>query len=131
MPNKEYDFDEELLMDDEDYERVQHRHTRERTQRLTLEAQPYLLDDKKELWTSNIIWENEVKPSKKLLHMVGAFNMIDSYVNGVPLENIYNNAFLFGEEDYKGMLAELVKYFKQGQELADQLQSIKVARRGK
>ena len=115
------DYEDDLLLDDEEYERREKQRTKERSERLNLEAQPYLKDEMRTSWQTNIIWNNEVMRGRKLLSLVGALNLIELYNKGESIEEIYGHAHLFGEIEYQAMLADLVKYFKQGKELQEQL----------
>ena len=57
--------------------------------------------------------------------------MIELYNEGVTPEDIQSRYISMGIEEYLAMISYLPIYFKQGQELQDQLKRIKAPVRGK
>ena len=127
----ELDDEELYVLDEERYNQKMEEQKKERVERLKQEAEPFLLDNKKSSWAIEMLWENRVQPSKKLIHLLGALRMIELYNEGVTPEDIQSRYISMGIEEYLTMIAYLPIYFKQGQELSDQLKRIKAPVRGK
>ena len=119
-----YDEDE-VLIDDIDYDKKQKEREKEASKRYAEEGLPYVKDAIRTSWVTTIVWENEVTHSKKLLYLLGALDIIKLYTNGTPASKIYEKYSKYPEEEYNAMLGYLTKYFKQGQELFDQLAECK------
>ena len=117
--------DDDLLIDDEETDRVQNLKLKERSTRLGEEAAPYLKKGMAMSWRTTIVWENEVTHSKRLLFMLGALDMIELYSKGTPAEEIFEKYHDYPSEEYSTMLENLKKYFEKGQELFDQLEACK------
>jgi hypothetical protein len=121
--DKDYDEDYELFdYDLDEYEELQSRKDKNRSKRLIEEANPYLLEEKKLSWSTNITWENEVAKSKNLIYLLAALDIIKKYTAGVPIEELKNSFELLSQEEHDTIINYASEYFKQGNELKEKLQ---------
>ena len=117
----------EPVLDDEFNEREERERIEQRVNRMINEGLQYTLDERSAGWSDNVIWENKVKPSNKLFYMLSALEMIKSYSNGKPIEEISSKFLYLSDDEFSKTMDILRDYFKQGKELATKLSELRIS----